>query len=241
MGLDPSALWKGLTPNAAGHVTAVVQHADTGQVLMVGAMNETALRATLENRRVTFWSRSRDVLWEKGESSGNTLALVSIRVDCDADALLVAARPAGPTCHTGTTSCFFRRVEASTEGTLPEDDGPPPSSSFARVFAVIEDRKAGRGMTNADGKSYVRRLLDGGAPKINGKVLEEAGELATAITEESDERVASEAADLFFHAMIGLSHRGLSLDDVAKVFDARFGTSGIDEKQSRPKAQLEPG
>ncbi len=145
------------------------------------------------------------------------------------------ALPAGPTCHTGATSCFFRRVEGTEPRALPRDDGPPPGLDpvLQRVFGVILDRQAGRGMTNAEGKSYVRRLLERGAPKINAKIAEEAAELAEAIAAESEERVAAEAADLLFHALVGLAHRGVPLDDVAAVLASRFGTSGVDEKASR--------
>lgn len=233
--VDAAALWAQLRPDAQGLVTAVVQHEHTGQVLMVGHMSAAALAATLACGRVTFFSRSRQELWEKGAQSGNTLQLASLRVDCDGDALLVRARPAGPTCHTGTTSCFFRRVEGEHAEALPADDGPPPGPdpTLEQVFAVILERQAGRGMTNAEGGSYVRRLLDRGAPKINEKLTEEAAELAHAIAGESDERVAAEAADLVFHAMVGLAHRGLHLHDVARVLADRFGTSGIDEKAGR--------
>ncbi|MCA9707452.1 MAG: bifunctional phosphoribosyl-AMP cyclohydrolase/phosphoribosyl-ATP diphosphatase HisIE [Myxococcales bacterium] len=235
MTLDATDLWAQLRPDARGLVTAVVQHPDTGQVLMVGFMSREALAATLERGRVTFWSRSREALWEKGATSGHTLHLHALRVDCDGDALLVQARPAGPTCHTGTTSCFFRRVEGTDPHALPADDGPPagPDPTLERVFAVILERQAGRGMTHAQGGSYVRRLLDRGAPGINAKIVEEAGELAEAIAEQSDARVASEAADLVFHAMVGLAHRGLHLHDVARVLAQRFGHSGIDEKAAR--------
>jgi phosphoribosyl-AMP cyclohydrolase / phosphoribosyl-ATP pyrophosphohydrolase len=236
--LDASALWARLRPDARGLVTAVVQHDHTGQVLMVGHMNAEALAATLTHGRVTFWSRSRDELWEKGVTSGNTLRLCALRVDCDGDALLVRALPAGPTCHTGTTSCFFRRVEGSDAAHLPHDDGPPPGPdpTLEQVFATILERQAGRGMTHAEGSSYVRRLLDRGAPTINGKITEEAAELCQAIEGESDERVASEAADLVFHAMVGLAHRGLHLHDVLRVLAARFGRSGLDEKAARTPA-----
>lgn len=122
--LDTKALWGRMKTDAAGLVAAVVQHARTGEVLMVGHMNEEALAATLRNERVTFWSRSRDELWEKGLTSGNTLELASIRLDCDRDALLVLAVPQGPTCHTGRTSCFYRRIEGEDAAALPEDDGP---------------------------------------------------------------------------------------------------------------------
>lgn len=230
--VDASALWARLRPDAQGLVTAVVQHEHTGQVLMVGHMSAEALAATLACGRVTFWSRSRQELWEKGATSGNTLALVELRVDCDGDALLVRAQPAGPTCHTGATSCFFRRIDQSA------DDGPPagPDPTLERVFAAILERQAGRGMTNAEGGSYVRRLLDRGAPKINEKIAEEAAELCRAIEAESDARVAAEAADLVFHALVGLAHRGLHLHDVLRVLAGRLGHSGIDEKAGRAAA-----
>ncbi len=122
--LDTNALWARMKTDAAGLVTAVVQHASTGEVLMVGYMNATALDATLRNRRVTFWSRSRDELWEKGATSGHTLELVAMRLDCDRDALLVLAEPKGPTCHTGARSCFYRRIEGEDAESLPEDEGP---------------------------------------------------------------------------------------------------------------------
>lgn len=235
MSLDADALWPTLCPNSAGLVAAVVQDTTTGTVLMLGYMNAQALRATIATGRVTFWSRSRNTLWQKGESSGNTLSVDSMRVDCDRDAVLITAKPAGPTCHTGTTSCFFSRMEGDDARNLPADDGPAgfDPAALGPVFATIEDRKAGRGMTNADGKSYVRSLLDAGADKIGRKIVEEAGELVEAIGNESDERVASEAADLIFHAMVGLSHRGLDLSAVGRVFAARFGISGIDEKNAR--------
>jgi phosphoribosyl-AMP cyclohydrolase / phosphoribosyl-ATP pyrophosphohydrolase len=234
-------LWAQLRPDAQGLVTAVVQHEHTGQVLMVGHMSAEALAATLAHGRVTFWSRSRGELWEKGATSGNTLRLCALRVDCDGDALLVRALPAGPTCHTGATSCFFRRVagedarELSASAALPIDDGPPPGPdpAFEQVFAAILERQAGRGMTHAEGGSYVRRLLERGAAQINAKITEEAAELAQAIAGESDERVAAEAADLVFHMMVGLAHRGLHLHDLARVLAGRLGLSGIDEKAAR--------
>ena len=235
MSIDAAGLWARLKTDAGGLVTAVVQHADTGQVLMVGYLNLDALAATLDSRRVTFWSRSRGTLWRKGETSGNALALVDARVDCDGDALLLGALPVGPTCHTGATSCFFRRIEGDDAGALPPDDGPRGSdpAMLARIFDVVRQRQAGLGVTNPEGKSYVRHLLDGGAAAIGAKLTEEAGELAEALANEPDARVASEAADLLFHALVGLAHRGLGLDAVAQVFASRFGVSGIDEKKSR--------
>ena len=228
MSFDADAVWSSLKPDERGLVVAVVQHAHSGQVLMVGYMNRDALAATAERGHVTFFSRSRQTLWEKGETSGNTLDLVDLRTDCDRDALLVQALPHGPTCHTGTTSCFFAPVLPQAE----DDDGPQ-GNMVDRVFAVILDRKAGRGATNEDGKSYVRSLLDKGVEKIASKITEEAGELIEALRGETPERVASEAADLVFHAMVGLAARDVAWSDVAAVFAKRFGVSGIDEKAGR--------
>ena len=241
------ALWSTLAPDAAGLVAAVVVHADDERVLMLGYMSHEALAATLSSGKVTFFSRSRQRLWQKGESSGNALELQSIRVDCDGDALLVRARPRGPTCHTGASSCFFKPVELPPPGDAggprsilgvglgAGDDGPAPRAPAAieTLWQTILERKAGRGMTNREGQSYVRSLLDAGVDKIKRKLLEEAQELAEALTSESDERVASEAADLLFFALVGLAARELEPAQVAEVLRARHGLSGIDEKAQR--------
>jgi phosphoribosyl-ATP pyrophosphohydrolase/phosphoribosyl-AMP cyclohydrolase len=235
------ALWAAAAPDERGLVTAVVQHAATGQVLMVGMMNEDALAATLVTGRVTFWSRSRGTLWEKGETSGHTLALRDIRIDCDGDALLVTAEPAGPTCHTGKPSCFFRALEADV---LATDEGPTPDGPdavLARLFAVVLARKAGVGATQAAGRSYVRELLAAGTTKVEAKLREEADELARALASESRERVAAEAADLVFHALVALVARDVDLRDVTAVLAGRHGTSGLDEKARRPGPAKDPG
>lgn len=228
MSFDADAVWSSLKPDDRGLVVAVVQHAQSGQVLMVGYMNHEALAATAARGHVTFYSRSRQALWEKGETSGNTLDLVELRTDCDRDALLVQALPQGPTCHTGTSSCFFAPVLPQAQ----PDDGPA-GSVLERVFAVILERRAGRGATNPQGKSYVRSLLDAGITKVVSKVAEEAGEFNDALRSETTERVANEAADLVFHAMVGLAARAVSWADVGSVFSSRFGLSGIDEKAGR--------
>ena len=241
-------LWAQAKPDAQGLVAAVVIDRRGGDLRMVGYMNEEALAATLTRGRVVFFSRSKQRLWEKGESSGNVLELHELRIDCDGDAIACYVDAVGPTCHTGARSCFFRRMEGDR---LRFDDGPSPAEtaatdgsaqsespqhSLARVYAVIEDRKLGRGMTNAAKKSYVRSLLDKGIPKISEKIAEEAMELCAALRSEDDAAVAGEAADLFFHAMVGLSHRDIPLQAVESVFDERFGVSGIDEKAARQVA-----
>lgn len=228
------ALWAAAKPDERGLVTAVVQHATDGRVLMVAAMNRDALARTIEGGLVTFWSRSRQTLWTKGESSGNTLVLRSLRVDCDGDALLITAMPAGPTCHTGASSCFFRARTTEGDTTWIADDGPQPTTGdrLQRVFEAVLDRKAGRGITSSSGRSYVRELL--AAPeRIGDKLREEADELARAVAEETPERVVSEAADVLFHAMVALAARDVDLQAVAAELDRRHGLSGVDEKARR--------
>lgn len=234
---DPAALWAALRPGPDGLVAAVVQHAATGAVLMLGHMNAEALARTLTSRRVTFFSRSRQKLWEKGETSGHTLELQGLAVDCDADALLVQALPRGPTCHTGAPSCFFRPVDVADPAPVASAQHAQtahPADVFARLFAEICARKAGQGMTNREGKSYVRDLLAGGVPKIGAKLAEEAGELTEALAGDDRLHIAREAADLLFHALVGLAHRDVPLADVAAELERRMGRSGVDEKAARP-------
>lgn len=209
----------------SGLLPAVVQDRLTGQVRMVGYMSRDSLAATLRTGRATFFSRSRNELWEKGQSSGNTLHVVSLHADCDADTILVLVDPTGPTCHTGTPSCFFRSVGA--DGAL-TDEARDATTFLETLEREIEARKQSVGS-----KSYTRHLLDGGAERIGNKIREEADELARAIESESDERVASEAADVLYHAMVGLASRGVSLRDVLARLVARAGTSGHEEKARR--------
>lgn len=234
--VDAQALWSRLKTDALGLVTAVVQHHRSGNVLMVGHMNAEALARTLERGRVTFWSRSRAQLWEKGESSGHTLELRGLWVDCDGDALLVHAEPRGPTCHTGADSCFFTAIlEPVSEAAATDQPVPPvtPSAVFERLFAEIRARQAGLGVTSPTGKSYVRGLMDGGVPAIAAKLHEEAAELAEALAGDDRGHIAREAADLLFHALVGLAHRDVELGALAEVLAARMGRSGVDEKAAR--------
>lgn len=235
--IDATTLFSRLRPGPDGLVPAVVAHAEDHRHLMLGYVNEASLAETMRSGHVTFWSRSKGRLWTKGESSGHFLDVREIRVDCDEDALLIFAIPHGPTCHTGRTSCFYRRLEGEDFDALPIDDGPKPVVSvLAATMQVIEARKRGELGSSTSGKSYVRGLLDKGTGRIGEKLVEEAGELARALADESDERVASEAADLVFHALVGLAARGLDLRDVEAVLAARHGLSGIDERRARGKS-----
>jgi len=211
-----------------GLVPCVVQDAALGTVLMLAWMNAEALRLTRETGVVHFWSRSRQSLWKKGETSGNTLTVVELRVDCDADAVLVRATPAGPTCHTGATSCFFHRDDV-VDGT-PDDviDDGPAIPILHRLGRIIEARRA----STAE-KSYTKSLLEAGMPKILAKIAEEHGELAAELPAGLDAKVIHETADLLFHVMVGLAARGIALDAVLAELGRRFGTSGHVEKARR--------
>jgi phosphoribosyl-ATP pyrophosphohydrolase/phosphoribosyl-AMP cyclohydrolase len=209
-----------------GLVPAIVQDATTGTVLMLAWMNAEALRLTRETRVVHFWSRSRQALWKKGETSGHTLGLVELRLDCDRDAILVRATPAGPTCHTGTTSCFYRREEGSPDDFV-EDDGPA-LPILHRLAAIIEARR-----TSTAEKSYTKSLLEAGMPKILAKIAEEHGELAAELPDGPDGKVVHETADLLFHVLVGLGARQIPITAVLDELARRFGTSGHVEKARR--------
>jgi phosphoribosyl-ATP pyrophosphohydrolase/phosphoribosyl-AMP cyclohydrolase len=226
---EPTTLLEGVTFDASGLVPVIAQEAATGQVRMFAWANREALERTLATKQAHFWSRSRAKMWRKGEESGNTLAVREVRIDCDGDVVLYSVEPAGPSCHTGATSCFYR---ADDEGKLRTDDGPPdpPAVIVARVAAVIAKRRQER-----PEKSYVVSLLDKGFEKISGKITEEAGELVEALPEGDAAHTAHEAADLLFHVLVGLEAAGVPADRVFAELGRRFGVSGIDEKASRKK------
>jgi phosphoribosyl-ATP pyrophosphohydrolase/phosphoribosyl-AMP cyclohydrolase len=176
-----------------GLVAAVVQDSATGSVLMLGYMDRSALELTLASGLVTFYSRSRQRLWTKGETSGNRLELVSIAPDCDGDALLVRVRPLGPTCHSGSQSCF----------------GEAPGDALDSLDQVIAHRERER-----PAGSYTSSLFDAGARRIAQKVGEEGVETALAAVAQDDDALLGEAADLVFHLLVLLRARGLGLDDL---------------------------
>ncbi len=207
---------------ADGLLPAIVQDAETGAVLMLAWMNAEAWQLTRDTGEVHFWSRSRSALWKKGETSGNVLRVVELRVDCDDDAILVRARPAGPTCHTGRTACFFH-----TDGD--DDDGVPAAHIVDRLEQVLLARRAATSQ-----KSYTRSLLEAGMPRILAKIAEEHGELAAELPEGERGKVVHETADLLFHVMVGLVARDIPIADVWRELGRRFGVSGHDEKAARP-------
>jgi phosphoribosyl-ATP pyrophosphohydrolase/phosphoribosyl-AMP cyclohydrolase len=215
-----------ITFDSNGLVTAIAQDRATGEVRMVAWMNAEALDQTLATGIATFYSRSRQKLWVKGETSGHRLHVHSVMADCDADTLLLLVDPEGASCHTGRPTCFFRLV-------TPAGVADPGRTALPYLFE-LEETVAERASATA-AKSYTRSLLDGGAAKINAKIEEEASELARAIAGESEERVASEAADVLYHVLVGLRLRGVPLRSAVEKLLARSAQSGLAEKASRQK------
>jgi phosphoribosyl-ATP pyrophosphohydrolase/phosphoribosyl-AMP cyclohydrolase len=189
-----------------GLIPAVVQHADSGAVLMVGYMNAAALAETFTRQRVVFFSRSKQRLWMKGETSGHVLDLVDVRTDCDRDALLVTARPNGPVCHVGTPTCFGDGTVAAASAL----------AFLSRLEGVIEQRIA----ENPEG-SYTARLFAKGPNRIAQKVGEEGLEVALAAVVEGDDKVISESADLLYHLLVLLKSRGVTLARVVGELESR--------------------
>lgn len=187
---------------SGGLVPAIVQDSLTGRVLMLGYMNEAALEKTIGSGLATFYSRSKARLWTKGESSGNTLQVVDIKLDCDQDTLLIRARPAGPTCHTGTDTCWAE--DNRLEGFL------------GQLEAVIQSRKGANPET-----SYTASLFARGINKVAQKVGEEAVELIIEAKDDDEALFLNEAADLMYHYIVLLAAKGYELEDVMKILAAR--------------------
>jgi len=198
--IDPAGLdWD----KGEGLLPAVVQHARSGAVLMLGYMNRAALEETRRSGRVTFWSRSRQRLWTKGESSGHVLRLVGVRADCDRDTLLVQAEPEGPTCHLGTATCFGA-------------DSGLPLAFLAELDALVKKLEEGELSLEQS-----LALFEGGLRRMAQKVGEEGVETALAAVAQDERALLDEGADLLFHLLVLLRARGLGLGDVVQVLAAR--------------------
>ncbi len=192
--------WK----KSRGLVPAIVQHAVTGRILMLGYMNAKALAETQASELVTFYSRSRNCLWTKGETSGNRLKLRNIELDCDSDTLLLQATPTGPTCHLEKSSCFDRDAEL------------PGFGFVGQLETIIKDR-----MKDQPSESYTAQLMNAGVQRIAQKIGEEGVEVALAAMKKDRKEIISEAADLIYHVLVLLIHKGLSFADVAQQLETR--------------------
>jgi phosphoribosyl-ATP pyrophosphohydrolase/phosphoribosyl-AMP cyclohydrolase len=198
---------------ADGLVPVVAQESRSGDVLMVAFANREALERSAGTGQAHYYSRSRAVLWRKGETSGHVQQIREIRIDCDGDTVLYRVEQTGPACHTGTRTCFSRAVAASGLAGAGEDPGGHLLTRLAATIARrADDRPQG---------SYTAKLLDLGVPKISQKVGEEAVEVVVAANSEDDERLASEAADLLYHLLVLLRARGVPLDAVWKELEHR--------------------
>lgn len=189
--------------SADGLIPAIIQDADSGVVLMLGFMNEEALTITRDTGKVTFFSRTKNRIWTKGETSGNFLLAKEILPDCDRDTLLIKARPLGPACHTGSDTCF-------------EEPNKPPFLS--KLEQVIYDRK-----TSGNETSYTASLFAKGIDKVAQKVGEEAVEVVIEAMKNDDEAFKNEAADLLFHYLVLLQAKGMTLKDVTEILQKRHG------------------
>ena len=201
-----------------GLVPAIIQDADTRQVLMLGFMNEEAYEKTQETGHVTFWSRTRQTLWTKGETSGHFLNLVDMKIDCDQDTLLVRVHPIGPTCHTGTDTCWA------------EDNTPNPLLFLGELQSFIDRRKE-----EMPEGSYTTSLFNKGINKIAQKVGEEALETVIEATNGTKEHLVYEASDLLYHLLVMLTEKGLRIEDVAAELQQRHDPNW-DKKRREAKA-----
>jgi len=195
-----------------GLIPAVVQHVDTNDVLMLAYMNSDSIRKTLETGDVWFYSRSRNKLWHKGEVSGNYLRYRSGTIDCDGDTILIQALPEGPTCHTGSNSCFQRDLENETEYVSNNSS----SRVLQDLFDVIQERKK-----NPSSSSYTSTLLEGDINRIAQKVVEEAGEVALAGATGRSKDMTEEMGDLLYHAFVLMAANEITLEDVWSVLQGR--------------------
>jgi phosphoribosyl-ATP pyrophosphohydrolase/phosphoribosyl-AMP cyclohydrolase len=232
----------GLKYDANGLVTAIAQDVDTGAILMQGFASRSAVAYTLQHKKACFFSRSRQQLWCKGESSSNFINVDSVHVDCDKDSLIYLGVPTGPTCHTGAHTCYYKRVDGDDGLILGENDGRHKAeealTTLYELEATIAERKR-EVIKEGTKPSWTRRLLED-PELLCSKIREEAGELCeTYEKDEGKERAASECADVLYHAMVLLNVQGVEIADVMEVLRNRFGVSGVEEKAKRtPKSKL---
>lgn len=220
--------------NSHGLVPAIIQDSQTLAVLMMAYMNDQALRATIKTGISHFWSRSRQKLWQKGETSGNIQRVKKILYDCDADTLLLLVEQTGVACHTGSPSCFFRELYERVDGR--ETDERLNKTNLAgilnSVYDVIIDRRDAPSDT-----SYVSSLYSSGLDKILKKISEESGELIISSKNNNRDEIVYEAADLWFHSLVLLGYHGLSPQEVCEELEKRFGVSGLEKKKREGKTK----
>ena len=226
---------------SGGLVPAIVQDAETKNVLMLGYMNEEAYQKTLDTKKVTFWSRSRNCLWTKGETSGNFLDLVSIKVDCDNDTLLVKAHPHGPTCHKGTDTCWGEENKSEeqkavqTTPTPPDSGGEKDTLSFLKELQDFIDK---RHEEMPEG-SYTTKLFKDGVKRIAQKVGEEALETVIEACTGTSEQLTYEASDMLYHLIVLLTAKGLRIEDLVEELHRRHDPNWDKQRrEAKAKGQM---
>ncbi|KAK4264507.1 hypothetical protein QN277_025670 [Acacia crassicarpa] len=221
-----------------GLAVAIAQNVDTGAILMQGFANRDALATTISSRKATFYSRSRSTLWTKGETSNNFINIQDVFLDCDHDSIIYLGKPDGPTCHTGSETCYYTSVFDS----LTEQEAKGSRLALTSLYALestISQRKAELAERETGKPSWTKRLLlDHNL--LCSKIREEADELCQTLENNEDKsRVASEMADVLYHAMVLLGKREVKVEDVLEVLRKRFSQSGIEEKRSRASQKSE--
>jgi len=213
---------------SGGLIPAVIQDAETNEVLMLGYMNEEALELTQKTGFVHYFSRSKQRIWKKGESSGHTQEVKELLIDCDNDTFLIKVIQNGVACHTGRKSCFFTNLEKGE--VISEVEVEPEYNFIDKLYHTLLERKS------ADkNSSYVASLYHKGENSILKKVVEEAGELCFAVKDDDKDEIIYEAADLLFHSMVALAYKNIHPEAILNELKRREGVSGIEEKNSRTK------
>ena len=213
-----------------GLIPVVTQDATTNEVLMLAYMDKEALELTISTNYAHYFSRTKQRIWKKGESSNHTQEIVNIMLDCDNDTLLLKVNQEGVACHTGRKSCFFTDLQTNEEVSKVEVDTTAAYGVIDTLYHTILDRK-----NDDPSKSYTSKLLNGEQNSMLKKIVEESGEFTFAIKDDDEEEIIYEAADITYHVLVALASKNISPDRVKQELARRFGMSGIEEKNSRTK------
>jgi len=214
-----------------GLIPAIVQENNTGDVLMLAYMDKEALELSLSTNYAHYFSRSKQRIWKKGESSGHTQKIVEIKLDCDSDTVLLKVEQKGVACHTGRKSCFFTDLK---NGNITEDVQVDLTDAYGVIdtlYHTIQEKKG-----DDPKKSYTAKLLQGKQNSMLKKIVEEAGEFTFAIKDDDKDEIVYEAADLMYHSLVALASKNISPDQIKQELSRRFGMSGIEEKNNRKES-----
>jgi len=213
-----------------GLVPVITQDATSNEVLMLAYVNKEALQLTLETKFAHYFSRTKQRIWKKGESSNHTQEIVEVLIDCDNDTLIFKVNQSGVACHTGRKSCFFTNLETQEETQEVQVDTSAAYGVIDNLYHTIIEKK-----NDDPKKSYTAKLLQGKQNSMLKKIVEEAGEFTFAVKDDDKEEIVYEGADLMYHCLVALASKNISPDQIKQEIARRFGMSGIEEKNSRPQ------